>query len=531
MRGERTTRAARPIYAAPLAVEPSLDGVRDDWNIADAAVEIARRPRACYAGVYGRFAYLFVTVRDRRRRLSTPTGPAAVRRSDRARDSSRRRASCAGSCSRRVAPGAFRAQETQPRPLRAHRAPTTRAWSAHGRRRATGYAVEVRVPLSARRRGARRRRDRRRPRGRRLLRGARGDLGRGERRAGPLRLSTAGARRAARRSSAAAADGSACSTPTAGCSRTRAASRPPSSDPARDSVARATCSGSRCGATIRRIPASSRPGASRPRRCARALAGEQRDRVVRPRPARRTRSSRPRCRSRACTAPSGAVLLEQASDPILTLTNQALVRLMSFTRARERARRARTARLRRLAVVARAPARARGRDGARPARRDPVAHAGHGRDATSSATSRAASRSCSRGCASTRSTCARSRASSRTSCVRRSRSSRLRSTTSSTSGTRRRPTSTWDGCVKAPTRLDAILAAMSEATQLEQAIGETAAEPFDLAAVVAVVLRVRIATSIASARSRIVAPLPRPRASSAPATSSRSCSTSSSTTP
>src|SRR5262249_2016816 len=33
-------------------------------------------------------------------------------------------------------------------------------------------------------------------------------------------------------------------------------------------------------------------------------------------------------------------------------------------------------------------------------------------------------------------------------------------------------------------RLDGILAAMSEATQLEQAIGETAAQPFDLAAVV-----------------------------------------------
>ncbi len=44
-----------------------------------------------------------------------------------------------------------------------------------------------------------------------------------------------------------------------------------------------------------------------------------------------TRSSRPRCRSRVRPATSGAVLLEQSSDPILTLTNQALVRLMSLT--------------------------------------------------------------------------------------------------------------------------------------------------------------------------------------------------------
>src|SRR5512143_3026226 len=58
------TARGTTIYAAPLAVEPSLDGMRDDWASGDAALEIAGGHRL-YAGVYGRFGYLFVAVADR----------------------------------------------------------------------------------------------------------------------------------------------------------------------------------------------------------------------------------------------------------------------------------------------------------------------------------------------------------------------------------------------------------------------------------------------------------------------------------
>ena len=66
----------------------------------------------------------------------------------------------------------------------------------------------------------------------------------------------------------------------------------------------------------------------------------------------------------------GAVVLEQASDPILTLTNRALVRLMSLTLLATVVVGVGPARLCDVAVVARAAARARGADRARAARRD-----------------------------------------------------------------------------------------------------------------------------------------------------------------
>src|SRR5438093_627082 len=64
--GSTSSSSARgtTIYAAPLASEPSLDGVRDDWNVADdSALVLPDGPRI-FAGVRGRFAYLFVAVHD-----------------------------------------------------------------------------------------------------------------------------------------------------------------------------------------------------------------------------------------------------------------------------------------------------------------------------------------------------------------------------------------------------------------------------------------------------------------------------------
>src|SRR5262249_5275698 len=41
------------IYAAPLAAEPIIDGVRDDWNVADDAAVVLPGERRVYAGVHG----------------------------------------------------------------------------------------------------------------------------------------------------------------------------------------------------------------------------------------------------------------------------------------------------------------------------------------------------------------------------------------------------------------------------------------------------------------------------------------------
>ena len=139
------TARGTTVYAAPLAVEPSLDGVRDDWNSGDAAVEIGDGDRL-YAGVYGRFVYLFVTVADRdlvyqrlpgqrpygdRVVLALEPEPGAVR----------------WLLLNTAAPGAFRAQETSPdrfEPTEAYDARVIGAWQET----ATGYALEVRVPLT-----------------------------------------------------------------------------------------------------------------------------------------------------------------------------------------------------------------------------------------------------------------------------------------------------------------------------------------------------------------------------------------------
>src|SRR5688572_9961929 len=59
-------RVGTTIYAPPLAVEPELDGARDDaWNgIADSVLAIDGEHRLL-AGTYGRFAYVHLTVADR----------------------------------------------------------------------------------------------------------------------------------------------------------------------------------------------------------------------------------------------------------------------------------------------------------------------------------------------------------------------------------------------------------------------------------------------------------------------------------
>jgi dedicated sortase system histidine kinase len=133
------------VYAVPLAREPELDGVRDDhWNTAvEAALEIGGGHRL-WAGTYGRFAYLFVAVADRDlvyQRLpgQTPYGDRVVLAAE--------PGVARWWLLNTAAPGAFRAQETGPErfePSEVYDGRIIGAWQET----TGGYALEVRVPLN-----------------------------------------------------------------------------------------------------------------------------------------------------------------------------------------------------------------------------------------------------------------------------------------------------------------------------------------------------------------------------------------------
>jgi len=138
-------RAGATIYATALAREPELDGVRDDhWETtAETALEIGHG-RQLWAGTSGRFAYLFVAVEDddlvyQSQPGQTPHGDRVVLAAD------------SGGLKwwllNTAAPGAFRAQETGPdrfEPSEIYDGRVIGAWAET----AKGYTLEVRVPLS-----------------------------------------------------------------------------------------------------------------------------------------------------------------------------------------------------------------------------------------------------------------------------------------------------------------------------------------------------------------------------------------------
>jgi signal transduction histidine kinase len=138
-------RSGATIYAAALAREPELDGVRDDhWNTtAETALAVGDGHRL-WAGTYGRFAYLFVTVADRD--LVYQSQPGQRPYCDRivlAADSGTTRWWLLNTS----APGAFRAQETGPdqfEPSEIYDGRVIGAWAET----ASGYTLEVRVPLN-----------------------------------------------------------------------------------------------------------------------------------------------------------------------------------------------------------------------------------------------------------------------------------------------------------------------------------------------------------------------------------------------
>jgi two-component system, OmpR family, sensor histidine kinase ChvG len=141
------SRAGATIYAAPLRSEPQIDGVRDtDWNLPDDAAVSLGGGHRLWAGVDGRFAYLFVAVRDED--LVYPLRPGEMPYGD--------RVVLATEPSPEIvrwlllgtgAPGTFRAQETAPdlfAPTEAYDTRVLGAWQET----AIGYSIELRVPLN-----------------------------------------------------------------------------------------------------------------------------------------------------------------------------------------------------------------------------------------------------------------------------------------------------------------------------------------------------------------------------------------------
>ena len=138
-------RLGATIYAAPLPTEPELDGVRDDaWSAVAAPLSVGPQHRVS-AGTFGRFAYLFLTVADdelvyQRGPLATPYGDRVVLAVEPA-DGPR------WWLLNTAAPGQFRSQETSPdrfEPSEVYDARVLGAWAET----AGGYALEVRVPLT-----------------------------------------------------------------------------------------------------------------------------------------------------------------------------------------------------------------------------------------------------------------------------------------------------------------------------------------------------------------------------------------------
>lgn len=76
--------SAAPILAHRLPGQPSLDGYRDDWGLVDMLpLPVSPQPRSplsisrahYWAGVRGRYLYLYVEVQDKQVKYSTPTEP------------------------------------------------------------------------------------------------------------------------------------------------------------------------------------------------------------------------------------------------------------------------------------------------------------------------------------------------------------------------------------------------------------------------------------------------------------------------
>jgi two-component system sensor histidine kinase ChvG len=135
--------AGATIYATALARAPELDGVRDDhWSGAGDGLELGEHRVA--AATFGRFVYLFINVADselvyQRQAGQPPFGDRVVLAAEPGTPRWWLLAT--------AAPGAFRAQETGPdrfEPSEAYDGRVVGVWQETPQ----GYALEVRVPLN-----------------------------------------------------------------------------------------------------------------------------------------------------------------------------------------------------------------------------------------------------------------------------------------------------------------------------------------------------------------------------------------------
>ena len=146
--GERTNEpatVAQTIYAEPLIRELTVDGFRNDWGPGDETVRTLPGGHEYRTGVYGRYAYLFVAVRDQDLVYQgspgqTPYGDRLLLALEPAAGASR------WLLLMTRAPGRFRAQRTSPPAFAPSASYEDRVLSAW-RTTADGYTVEVRVPL------------------------------------------------------------------------------------------------------------------------------------------------------------------------------------------------------------------------------------------------------------------------------------------------------------------------------------------------------------------------------------------------
>jgi two-component system, OmpR family, sensor histidine kinase ChvG len=146
-RAFQATRA-RPglaVYAHPLRGALQIDGRRDDWRAGDLRGTELAPGYELWAGTYGRFAYLFVEVADPDRVVQsspgqTPYGDRVVLLVEGRDEPSRWLTLSTG------APGAFRARYAEPgsfAPTVSFEDRVVAAWRETG----NGFAVEARIPL------------------------------------------------------------------------------------------------------------------------------------------------------------------------------------------------------------------------------------------------------------------------------------------------------------------------------------------------------------------------------------------------
>ena len=143
LRSTTPTPAQNTIYAHPLAAAPELDGYRNDWTLTEAAARSLGDDSRYWVGIHDRFVYVFIEAADDSlvyqrtpterpygdRALLLPQGPGA-----------------GWLLLHTLSPGTLRPQHTSPSEFIPSARYETRV-AAYWRETGTGYALEVRMPV------------------------------------------------------------------------------------------------------------------------------------------------------------------------------------------------------------------------------------------------------------------------------------------------------------------------------------------------------------------------------------------------